>query len=447
MRKIIGLTIMVIVFLVSVIAPGITAEASIGGFSVNPIFPENQIPGETGFFDLLVTPGDRQEIGISVNNRSDEEIQISITLVTATTNRNGIIDYTAPGISDVTLRHGFADIASWPLEGELISISPGYSGEIPIFIDIPSQGFDGIILGAVRVTSELTDEQIAEGGMIVNRFSHIIVVRMQEEGNYTELPADFQLGEVGAGLVNHRATIVADIRNPQARFSRPVTVSSQIFPAGSNTPLFERSDTTVYFAPNSVFEYSMIDDSDAGSVHALEAGTYLARIQLVYNGIPWEFEREFQIGATEAADLNEADVAQAAAQEYSGGGLPIEILIAIGAGAIFLIALIALIASKSKKSKKREYEQSQQRLLEQERRRQQLSSSKTAGRATPAAPPTVARQTPVEPPTKPPAAPTQNNAAEADQTQQMDPAEMMRLMQQMQQMMQNQQDQDPPKDS
>jgi len=413
-----------------------TAEAGMGGFSVSPIFPENQIPEESGFFDLWVEAGERQEIGIAVSNRSDEEIHISVALIPAATNRNGIIDYTAPGVSDITLRHSFADIASTPLEDEIITFPPGYSGQVPIFIDIPAGGFDGIILGAIRVRSELTEEQIDAGGMIVNRFSNIIVVRLQEEGNYTEIPVSFELGDVGAELVNHRATIVANIRNPQPRFIRPVTINSQVLREGTNTPLFERSGVSVDFAPNSVFEFAMVDDSDAGSVHALEAGNYIARIQLVHDGVPWSFEHEFQIGVTEAANLNEADVAQAAAQGYAGGSsLPIEIIIAIGAGAVFLIALIALLAGKSKKSKKKEYEQSQQRLLEQERRRQQLSSSKTAK--------------PI-PPTAPPAAPVQtsSSAAETEQTQQVDPAEMMRLMQQMQQMMQqNQQPQEPPKDS
>jgi len=306
-----GFIAVIIMLLGCMAALSVTAEASMGGFSVNPIFPESQRPDEFGFFDLWVAAGNQQEIGIAINNYNDEDIHVSITLLTSNTNRNGIIDYTVPGVSDISMRHAFADIASVPVDE--VTIPARYSGQIPIFIDIPVEGFDGIILGSIRITNELTEEQIAASGLTINRYSHIIVVRLQERDR--AIPIDFQLGDVGVTEVNFRDTIVADIRHPQPRLTIGATVNSQVYSSGSNTPLFERRNIRADFAPYSVFQYSMIDDGEINQASLLPEGRYIARIQVFHEGESWEFEREFQIGETmefdsvqrEAMDSAECD--------------------------------------------------------------------------------------------------------------------------------------------
>ena len=83
--------------LVAAFVLALTASANSGGFSVSPVMPENQNPQSSGYFDLNVSPDQQQELVINVTNTSDVEITVLMNLFPATTNRNGIVDYSSPG--------------------------------------------------------------------------------------------------------------------------------------------------------------------------------------------------------------------------------------------------------------------------------------------------------------------------------------------------------------
>jgi len=188
--------------------------------------------------------------------------------------------------------------------------------------------------------------------MFINQFAHVMIVRLQE-GDITIEP-DFLLGDVRAEIANHRAAIVADVRNPLPRMTMGVVANAQVYQAGQDTPLFNMVDVDVDFAPNAVFPFTMIDMEGFG-VHP---GAYLARIQLEHNGRRWEFEREFTVYPQEAAAVNEAAVNQhehQTAPVLAGGQLPVWAIVAITVGVIAILALIALLI-RSKKAANRDLE-------------------------------------------------------------------------------------------
>ena len=335
-----------VVWLTCVFALATMAGAN-GGFSVTPVFPSNQNPESTGAFNLNVTPGQRQEIAVMVNNPQDEPITVEISLISPGTNRNGIIDYTGPGRLDETIEGAsFSDIAHLTVS-EDITVPANMSAEIPVIIEIPQDGIEGVMLGAVHVLLGITDEEVEDAGMIVNRFAHVISVRLQEEGA-SEPPADFALGEVRVDLVNHRAAIVADVRNPQPRFAMGAIAHAQVYPAGSDQPMFTAGNVGVDFAPNSIFPFSMTDEGGYG----IPPGSYIARVQIEHDGQNWEFEETFTVAAQAAAVVNAAAVNQQASPYQLRGGFPAWGFAAIGAGVILLIGLTALILRSKSKSRK-----------------------------------------------------------------------------------------------
>ena len=354
MRRTFKISVSLIILLVSALALAVTAGANAGSFSVNPVLPENQRPESRGYFDLIVVPGQRQELVVEVSNSSDAAATMTLSLITVTTNRNGIVDYTAPGISDETLKNRFTDIAK--LDKESITVPPHESMNVTISLTVPQQGFDGIILGAVQALKEITDEERASAGMIVNRYSYVLAIRLRQ----TDSPIDteFLLGDVRTELVNHRAAIVADIRNPQPRLVMGVEASAQIFQKGNDAPVFDVSAASVDFAPNSIFPFSMVDRAGYG----LRPGRYVALIQLAHEGKTWEFEHEFDIEEEEAAIVNGGALNQQAPQApggglgsvFSGGSIPAWMLLAAGGGAVLLVLLI-IMQIKSRRSNKRAY--------------------------------------------------------------------------------------------
>jgi len=338
-------------------ALALTAGAEMEGFSVNPVFPDNQVSGTTGFFDLKVVAGQRQEIAVEVENARSTPFTVEIELYTAGTNSNGIIDYSFPGQVDETIAHRFSDLARLTT-GTEITVPAHSSMVVPITIDIPEDGFDGVILGSVFVLLGITEEELAEAGMLANRFAYAFAVRLQETEQVFE--PDFILGDVRADVVHGRATFVSEIRNPLPRLTMGVNMNAQLYPAGGNSAVFVTENMSVDFAPNTVFTFNMIDFEGFG----VQPGPYIMRLQLEHEGKNWDFEREFTVAAQQADNINTAAVNLQQQVSMAGGGLSTWVLAAIIGGALLLVAAVALVIAKMKKSQ-RATEEAMQRLMEQ----------------------------------------------------------------------------------
>ncbi|MBZ1509601.1 DUF916 domain-containing protein, partial [Leuconostoc mesenteroides] len=77
------------------LGPKVSAEENNSqvGFSVSPNYNEAQNK-ESSFFDLLVQPNSKQTISITVTNTSKEDSNYTVKVIQASTNKNGVIDYT-----------------------------------------------------------------------------------------------------------------------------------------------------------------------------------------------------------------------------------------------------------------------------------------------------------------------------------------------------------------
>jgi hypothetical protein len=196
--------------------------------------------------------------------------------------------------------HPFAEIASFGVD-DVISIPPYSTVEVPVYVDIPDEGFDGMILGSIGVLLGMTDVEIEQAGMFVNRFQRIIAVRLQE--HESSIDPDFVLGDVGAEVVNFRVSIVANIRNPQPRFVMGAIISAQVHSAyaSSSEPVYTVDSIRVDFAPNSFYPLVM---SDAGMV--LYPGVYMVRVQVEHEDTTWVFAHVLDISEELADEINEA---------------------------------------------------------------------------------------------------------------------------------------------
>ncbi|MCL2566025.1 MAG: DUF916 domain-containing protein [Defluviitaleaceae bacterium] len=351
------ITISVLVFLATTFATALKVDA-MGGFSVNPVFPENQ-NRENNFFDVRVIPGTQQEIAIEVANSGDEDITVEINIITASTNQNGIVEYSTPGLRDETMSWALSDITTIPGldENREIAVPAGSRVTVPILIDIPEEGFDGIILGSVHALLGITEEERSAAGMIVNRFANVIVIRLEDRGIITE--TEFILGDIRAELVNHHAAVLVEIRNPLPRLTMGVNANAQVYPVGSNEPILVSQNMNVDFAPNSIFQFTMIDMEGFG----LEPGNYIARIQLEHQEERWEFEHEFEIMPQAAAEINEAavNVGLPTQTQQTGGGNTgsslfdnsVVVMIVIGVLAILVVAIASFLIVRSMTSKDR----------------------------------------------------------------------------------------------
>lgn len=327
----------VIVSLMTVVL--ITTPAMAMGFTVRPQLPENQRPGGSGFFDLLVTPGQRQEITITVVNTADTETAVTVEAFTVATNRNGIVAYSGRGENDVTLVHDLADIIT--VSTPEVTIPAGAERDVTLTIQVPDEGFDGVLLGSVFVLQGVTDEERESDSMILNQFAFATAI-MLDAGRPVE--PDFAMGEVSAQLLDWRSAIVAEIRNIQPLLAKEVKTRAQIFPVGSSDAIFDHT-VQADFAPNSIFPFPLYDEAGYG----IQPGRYTAIINLEYQGQTWEFEREFEILPTEAAEINEQSISPMQQAPAVNQGLPTWVIIAIVGGAVLLILIVVSMFLRQKK--------------------------------------------------------------------------------------------------
>ena len=332
----------------------VQAKASMG-FSVEPHFPSNQI-SDLGYFDLRLTPGQEQEVTLTVTNPTSTEIAVVVEAFTVSTARSGSIDYSSERTNDETLQHSISDLITIPQPHVIIPADS--ARDVTLHLTAPNESFDGILLGSLRILREPTEQELEEAGAIVNRFAHAMAIVLSTDDR--EVQADFALGDIASQITNARASIVVDVRNPQPKLVKEVAAQARIVELESNKEIF--SDTLdVDFAPNSIFPLTFVDRAGYG----ISAGSYRAYVTLEYAGQTWELEQEFEISPAQASTVNSAALnqgQQAAPGMAAGGGMGATTLIIIGAGAMLIVAAVLMIVMKRRKSNEM-VQQMQERIL------------------------------------------------------------------------------------
>ena len=68
-------------------------------YSISPELPSNQISKNIGYYDLKVTPGQKETIKFKINNSDSKDHTYKVSVNRAATDINGVIDYNDHGIA------------------------------------------------------------------------------------------------------------------------------------------------------------------------------------------------------------------------------------------------------------------------------------------------------------------------------------------------------------
>jgi hypothetical protein len=334
----------------------ITASAM--DFNVTIEEPDNQRHPGASLFDLVVNPGQEQDLLIIISNTSQREITVSVETVTASTGRNGAINYSSAGLMDETLQYSFEDLARPPQSHYTIPAQD--SIRVPIRLNTPQEPFDGIILGSIVVLREATQEERDESGSIVNQFAQVIQVRLRNSEEAADIPTHFELEGIFSEPESFRVSITANLRNIQPKMLREASVSAIVYPEGSDQPIYESYVLTVDFAPNSIFQYTFIYSEGI----RMDAGNYTAIITIESEGEIWELWGDFVVTPDEASIFHEGSHIEQVQQRPESSisdvasdflNLPLWAYIALAVNAILLIIIIVVIIRiVTRKSDKKE---------------------------------------------------------------------------------------------
>ncbi|MDR2654514.1 MAG: DUF916 and DUF3324 domain-containing protein [Oscillospiraceae bacterium] len=327
-------------------------------FTAQAVLPENQIQNNASgsnpklYFDLKMEPEQEQLLELIVTNKSEEEITVGVSTLTASTNGNGIIAYPEDGLYDESLVYKFSDIAK--AEEDEVKIPKLESKSVFVRVKMPKDRYDGVLMGGISVLQKPLDSEMnleSEMG-IVKQLRYIIGVRLAENLDLKFEP-EFEIGDIESAIVDYYPAIVVPIKNTQALIARQIRAEVKVYPAGSGEVYAERVMDDAEMAPNSILPFPLKDETG----ERFRAGDYRAEVKLELEGQTYEFAKDFVLTQEKVDEVNTSianiynPVIPASAQEQEGGS-NIILIVVISAVASIIIILSVLLILRKKKIKK-----------------------------------------------------------------------------------------------
>lgn len=296
--------VIVLMIIFSIITiPTATAQEDVG-FSLETVQPDNQRNDDVTYFDLMVEPGEEQNIDVIIHNHEDEELTVNVSIFDASTNSNGLVVYEQQEESDETLEEPVSELVV-PGNEEVV-IPAGDSATVTSTLTMPDESFDGIKLGGIYIEKDAEGEAEDEGVNIQNRYAYVVGFQLQE--NEEEVTPELDLSSVGPELVNYSTSVVAELQNKAPVHMKDMDVTAAVTEEDGSEPLGETEMPDIEMAPNSTMDVVI----DWGA-RELEAGTYELEMQADYEGETWEWNETFTVEEDdeslndEAVGLEESD--------------------------------------------------------------------------------------------------------------------------------------------
>ncbi len=193
--------------------------ASAFNFSVTPITSENQIDKRKTYFDLQLVPDQEVELKAELRNDTEKEVKIDISVNSATTNSNVMVEYGKNEIEkDESLIFDLIDYVSYP---ETVTLEPKSVQTVVFHAKMPKDRFDGVLAGGITFKEIVTEKDQTENKdqslSIENEYAYTVALLMRQTLN--EVAPNLVLHEVKPDQINARNVILANVQNDQKPIS------------------------------------------------------------------------------------------------------------------------------------------------------------------------------------------------------------------------------------
>lgn len=274
-----------------------TVQARSMDYSVKTIIPDNQIDKKKTYFDLKMSPGQQQIISLELENSGDQNITIQIGINTATTNRNGVINYGESTESkDSSLVYNISELIKGEKE---VVLSPKEKKLVNYTVTMPEKSFDGILLGGFYIHKKPTkeDQESEKNVQIKNDYSYIVGVKLTETD--VKIEPELKLNDITPGLQNYRTVVNATIQNISPTIISEMVVEASIRKKGSDKILHKSEKSNQSMAPNSSYQFPI-----SWNNQELKPGMYNLVLKAIDGGNnEWKFSKDFEIKA-DVKELN-----------------------------------------------------------------------------------------------------------------------------------------------
>lgn len=265
------------------------------GFSVKPVANQQQINRATGYFQLLVKPGQTERLSLKVHNQADKTRKIQVTPVTAYTNDNGAIAYKPTVTTKLVAKQSqFAQLVS---AAQTVTLAPNATRTVTFTVKTPSGRFNGLIDGGFRVRAlgETTISSVKKGFSIQNRYETVVGATLQQR-RQTVSPV-VRVGHVKPAKVNGQLVALANIQNIEPALFGKMTIDAKVT-NDANQTVAHSKQTNLAMAPNSTFNYHM-----GWQPKTIKPGTYHLALVATSGTQRWTVNRDFTITRAQVSKL------------------------------------------------------------------------------------------------------------------------------------------------
>lgn len=268
------------------------AEQDSPGFSVRAELPANQVDQSVSYFDLRMATGQQQELTVTVSNTGGKDIEVGVEAASASTNANGLIDYTTPDVRDESLKVPFSDVAR--VETPTLRVPAGGASSARVLLTMPEKPYDGTVLGGLSFTKAKQGADDAEdaattasGVMIENEYRYVIGAKLTESD--VAVTSDFEALGATPELSGARPGVTHSIRNSQAAIAKDATLDVSVWSDKEQKVVKTAHADGVSVAPNSVLPYFVPWDGP------IAPGTYTSHVTLRLGDGAWDFDMPFRV--------------------------------------------------------------------------------------------------------------------------------------------------------
>lgn len=302
----------------------IFASENIANFTVNVEQSVYQVDKQKTYFDLSLPKNELIPLKIHVTNNSSQSIDIEGEVSNATTNLNGVVEY-SQNSNKLTGKEPFdlRQVAS--LEHSKQTIAPKQTVDFIINVKVPRKDYGGVVAGGITLR-DVTEKQVNknDSSMFKNKFAYAIALILH--GDRSTEKTKLLLEDIIPEQVNKRNILSAALVNDSTNYVNKVSIDAKVLDFNKKEVLSEKKEN-MQIAPSSIFQFPLYYKEKV-----MKAGTYTLQMEIKSNSQKWNLSKSFVVPENVVKKLNETDVTTNETQ-------------ALNTTNYFILGLILLIAS------------------------------------------------------------------------------------------------------
>lgn len=284
------------------------APAQAINYSVSPEPAKNQINKKVGYYDLKMTPNQKETIKFKINNNDAIAHTYKVSFNRATTNSNGVIDYTDHDKKDTgtDLQDNIEDLVTYPKK---VSVAAKTSKEVAVQVQMPAGKITGELLGGILVAedNQVNSKKVTKGVTLKNRYEYVLGLQLQQ--NTDPVKPELKLNKAYETSDNNGQIMVdAQMDNYEPELDEKVSVAAKVTPENSKKVILTSNKNRMSIAPNSDFNYPVDVNSLTGTNKnkRLKPGKYTMYVNVKANSGKnmWNLARNFTVKNNQVAKIN-----------------------------------------------------------------------------------------------------------------------------------------------